>query len=54
MARELAAWLREQAEKDGAPWDSLREATMRIDFDFGDVEGVDAGAATGRSRHRRN
>ena len=39
MAREVATWLREQAEKDGVPWGSLREATMRIDFDFSDVEG---------------
>jgi hypothetical protein len=39
MAREVAAWLREQAEKDGVPWDSLREATMRVKFDLSEVEG---------------
>lgn len=39
MAREVAAWLREQAEKDGVPWDSLLGATMRIAFEFSDVEG---------------
>jgi len=38
-AREVAAWLRGQAEKDAVPWDSLLGATMRIAFDFSDVEG---------------
>jgi hypothetical protein len=39
MAREVAAWLRQQAEKDGVPWDSLREATMWVAFDLTEVEG---------------
>ena len=40
MAREVAVWLREQAQKDRVPWDSLRAATMRVDFDLSEIEGT--------------
>ena len=39
MAQEVAEWLREQAAKDGVPWNAVREATMSVAFDLSEAEG---------------